>query len=53
LLIYAGSDHKLYRYDLEAGKGAVIAGGEAGNIQGALLSGALSAIWWRTMTKRR
>ncbi|HLW55348.1 MAG TPA: S41 family peptidase [Candidatus Angelobacter sp.] len=37
-LIYAGSDHKLYRYDLESGKAAVIASGEAGNIQGAHFS---------------
>jgi tricorn protease len=37
-LLYAGSDHKLYRYDLEGGKSAVIASGEAGNIQGARFS---------------
>jgi tricorn protease len=37
-LIYSGSDHKLYRYDLDSGKATVIAGGEAGNIQGARFS---------------
>lgn len=37
-LIYSGSDHKLYRYDLEAGKATVIASGEASNIQGARFS---------------
>jgi tricorn protease len=37
-LIYSGSDHKLYRYDLDAGKTTVIASGEAGNIQGARFS---------------
>ena len=34
-LIYAASDHKLYRYDLDMAKSTVIASGEAGNIQGA------------------
>jgi tricorn protease len=37
-VIYSGSDHKLYRYDLEAGKATVIASGEASNIQGARFS---------------
>jgi tricorn protease len=37
-LIYSGSDHKLYRYDLDVAKGAVIASGEASNIQGARFS---------------
>jgi tricorn protease len=37
-LIYSGSDHKLYRYDLEAAKAVIIASGEAGNIQGACFS---------------
>jgi tricorn protease len=37
-LIYSGSDHKLYRYDLDSGKAAVIASSEAGNIQGARFS---------------
>ncbi len=37
-LIYSGSDHKLYRYDLESGKATVIASGEASNIQGARFS---------------
>ena len=37
-LIFAGSDHKLYRYDLEGSKSSVIASGEAGNIQGARFS---------------
>ena len=36
-LIYAASDRKLYRYDLESGKTSVIASGEAG-IQGAHFS---------------
>jgi tricorn protease len=37
-LIYSGSDHKLYRYDLDTKKTTVIASGEAGNIQGARFS---------------
>jgi tricorn protease len=37
-LIYSGSDHKLYRFDLDAVKATVIASGEAGNIQGARFS---------------
>lgn len=37
-LIYSGSDHKLYRYDLDTDKTAVITSGEAGNIQGARFS---------------
>ena len=37
-LIYSGSDHKLYRYDLDSGKAAVVAVGEASNIQGARFS---------------
>lgn len=37
-LIYAASDHKLYRYDLEGGKTSSVASGEAGNIQGARFS---------------
>jgi tricorn protease len=37
-LIYSGSDHKLYRYDLDSGKAAVVATGEASNIQGARFS---------------
>jgi tricorn protease len=37
-LIYSGSDHKLYRYDLEGSKSSVIAIGAAGNIQGARFS---------------
>jgi len=37
-LIYSGSDHKLYRYDLDSGKTSVVASGEAGNIQGARFS---------------
>jgi tricorn protease len=37
-LIYAASDHKLYRYDLDTGKTTTIAAGEAGNIQGARFS---------------
>ena len=37
-LIYSGSDHKLYRYDLEGGKTTVIASGQAGNTQGARFS---------------
>ncbi|HET7871702.1 MAG TPA: S41 family peptidase, partial [Terriglobales bacterium] len=37
-LIYGGSDHNLYRYDLDAGKATVIASGKAGNIQGARFS---------------
>ncbi|HKF22639.1 MAG TPA: S41 family peptidase [Candidatus Angelobacter sp.] len=37
-LIYSGSDHKLYRFDLDASKATVIASGEAGNIQGARFS---------------
>jgi tricorn protease len=37
-LIYSGSDHKLYRYDLDTSKAVVIASGEAGNIQGARFS---------------
>jgi tricorn protease len=37
-LIYSGSDHKLYRYDLDTKKSTVIASGEAGNIQGARFS---------------
>lgn len=37
-LIYSGSDHKLYRYDLDSGKATVIASNEASNIQGARFS---------------
>ena len=37
-LIYSGSDHKLYRYDLDAGKTAVIVSNEASSIQGARFS---------------
>ncbi|HKD45199.1 MAG TPA: S41 family peptidase [Candidatus Angelobacter sp.] len=37
-LIYSGSDHKLYRHDLDTGKSAVIASGDASNIQGARFS---------------
>ncbi|HEV2990625.1 MAG TPA: hypothetical protein VG759_19470, partial [Candidatus Angelobacter sp.] len=37
-LIYSGSDHKLYRYDLDASKTTIIASGEAGNVQGARFS---------------
>ncbi|HLJ89677.1 MAG TPA: S41 family peptidase [Candidatus Angelobacter sp.] len=37
-LMYATSDHKLYRYELEGGKTMSIAAGEAGNIQGARFS---------------
>jgi tricorn protease len=37
-LIYSGSDHKLYRYDLDSAKATVISSGEAGNIQGARFS---------------
>lgn len=37
-LIYSASDHKLYRYDLDAGKTSTIASGEAGNIVGARFS---------------
>lgn len=37
-LIYSGSDHKLYHYDLDSGKATVIASGEASNIQGARFS---------------
>ncbi len=37
-LIYSGSDHKLYRFDLDADKTTTIATGEAGNIQGARFS---------------
>jgi tricorn protease len=37
-LIYAASDHKLYRYDLESGKTTSIASGQAGNVVGARFS---------------
>jgi tricorn protease len=37
-LIYAASDHKLYRFDADTTKTTVIASGEAGNIQGATFS---------------
>ncbi|HWZ44916.1 MAG TPA: S41 family peptidase [Candidatus Saccharimonadales bacterium] len=37
-LIYAGSDHKLSRYDFETGKTSVIASSDAGNILGARIS---------------
>src|SRR5262249_25562220 len=37
-LIYAASNHKLYRFDLDGGKTTTIASGEAGNIQGASFS---------------
>ena len=37
-MIYSGSDHKLYRYDLDSGKAVVIASGEASSIQGARFS---------------
>ncbi|HEY6352135.1 MAG TPA: S41 family peptidase [Candidatus Angelobacter sp.] len=37
-LIYGTSDHKLYRFDLDSGKTATIAAGEAGNIVGARFS---------------
>jgi tricorn protease len=37
-LIYSASDHKLYRWDMDAGKTTAIASGDAGNIQGATFS---------------
>jgi tricorn protease len=37
-LIYAASDHKLYRYDMDSGKTTSIASGAAGNIVGARFS---------------
>jgi tricorn protease len=37
-LMYSGSDHKLYRYDVDTEKTTVIASNEASNIQGARFS---------------
>ena len=37
-LMYTASDHKLYRYDLEAGKTSVVAASEVSNITGARFS---------------